>query len=87
MSELPGVRAPYFDAYHFMEFAVDFDRTGKKISEINDELLNAGIQGGLDLSTKFPELGQTALYCFTEVHSHEDIDMLADKLHHILGGT
>ena len=34
----------------------------------------------------FPNLGQTALYCFTEVHSHEDIDMLVDKLQHILGG-
>jgi glycine dehydrogenase subunit 1 len=87
MGELVGVRAPCFDAFHFMDFAVNFDRTGKKISEVNDELLNAGIQGGLDLSTMFPELGQTALYCFTEVHSHEDIDMLADKLQHILGGT
>jgi len=86
MSKLSGVSAPCFDAFHFMEFAVNFDRTGKKISELNEALLSAGIQGGLDLSTMFPELGQTALYCFTEVHSHEDIDMLVDKLHQIIGG-
>ena len=86
ISKVPGVTAPCFDAFHFMEFTVNFDRTGLKISEVNDALLTAGIQGGLDLSTMFPELGQTALYCFTEVHSREDIDMLVDKLHEITGG-
>ena len=87
LSELPGVKAPYFDSFHFMEFAVNFDKTGKKVSEINETLLNAGIQGGLDLSAMFPDLGQTALYCFSEVHSHVDIDMLVDKLQQVLRGN
>ena len=82
-----GVTAPYFDAFHFMEFTVNFNGTGKKVSEINNALLNSGIQGGLDLSNIFPELGQTALYCVTEVHSTEDIDMLVDKLRQIVGGS
>jgi glycine dehydrogenase subunit 1 len=73
-----------FDSFHFMEFTVNFDKSGKKVSEINEELLKAGIQGGLDLSKYFPELGQTALCCFTELHSHEDIDMLSDTLRRIL---
>jgi glycine dehydrogenase subunit 1 len=68
-----------------MELTVNFDETRKKVLEVNEELLKAGIQGGLDLSSYFPELGQSALYCFTEVHSHEDIDMLADKLRAIGG--
>jgi glycine dehydrogenase subunit 1 len=63
-----------------MEFTVNFDKTGKKLSAINDELLKVGIQGGLDLTKYYPELGQSALYCVTEVHSHDDIDILADKL-------
>jgi glycine dehydrogenase subunit 1 len=79
-----GVVAPGFDAFHFMEFTVSFDKTGKKISDINDGLLKAGIQGGLDVGKYFPELGQSALYCFTEVHSRQDIEMLEDKLRHIL---
>ena len=87
MSKLNGVHAPRFDSFHFMEFTVDFNRTGKKISQINEALLSAGIQGGLDLSTIFPNLGQSALYCFTEMHSHEDIDMLVDKLQQVLEGT
>jgi glycine dehydrogenase subunit 1 len=84
LQRLNGVKAPAFDAFHFMEFAVNFDSTGKKVADINSALLDAGIQGGLDLSPYFPELGQSALYCFTEVHSHQEIEMLADKLRQIL---
>jgi glycine dehydrogenase subunit 1 len=84
LRRIPGVAAPAFNAFHFMEFVINFDRCSKKVSEINSALLEAGIQGGLDLSGYFPELGQSGLYCFTEVHSHEDIDMLADKLFQIL---
>jgi len=85
LRKLRGVTAPRFQAFHYMEFTVNFDTTGKTVAEINEALLEAGIQGGFDLSRYFPALGQTALYCFTEVHSHRDIDMLADKLRLILG--
>ena len=84
LSKLRGVKAPGFDAFHYMEFTVNFNQTGKKVSQINEALLSAGIQGGLDLSKRFPELGQSALYCVTEVHSHRDIDMLRDELRVIL---
>lgn len=80
LRNLKGIMVPKFDAFHFMEFTVNFDKTGKKLSTINDELLKVGIQGGLDLTKYYPELGQSALYCVTEVHSHDDIDILADKL-------
>jgi len=83
---LKGVAAPGLDAFHFMEFTVNFDKTGRKVSEINGDLLKAGVHGGFDLSPYFPELGESALYCFTEVHSREDIEMLADKLRQVLGG-
>ncbi len=82
--EIRAISAPSFDAFHFMEFTVNFDKTGKSVAEINAAMLDAGIQGGLDVSGFFPELGQTALYCFTEVHTNRDIDMLADKLRQVL---
>jgi glycine dehydrogenase subunit 1 len=84
LRKVPGVTVPSFEAFHFMEFGVNLDGTGKKVSEVNEALLAGGIQGGLDVSKIFPELGQTALYCFTEVHSIEDIDMLVDKLQQIV---
>jgi glycine dehydrogenase subunit 1 len=84
LRNLPGVLAPKFDAFHFMEFTVNFDKARKSVREINDELLKAGIQGGLDLSKYYPDLGQSALYCFTEVHTRKDIDMLAERLRYLL---
>ncbi len=84
LQKIPEISAPYFDAFHFMEVALNFEKTGKSVAEINAALLEAGIQGGLDVSRFFTELGQTALYCFTEVHTHRDIDMLADKLRQVL---
>jgi glycine dehydrogenase subunit 1 len=84
IAKLKEVKAPGFDAFHFMEFTVNFDNARRRISAINEALLAAGIQGGLDLSKYFPELGQTALYCFTEIHTHHDIDMLVDELRVIL---
>ena len=84
LGKLQGVRAPGFNAFHYMEFTVNFDQAGKNVSEINDRLLKAGIQGGMDLSKHFPELGESALYCFTEVHTHRDIDMLTDELRVIM---
>ncbi|RDD53095.1 MAG: aminomethyl-transferring glycine dehydrogenase subunit GcvPA [Candidatus Korarchaeota archaeon NZ13-K] len=85
LSSLPGVRAPKFRAPHFKEFVVEFD-TGKSVGEINRELLREGIFGGIDLRKHFPELGNSALYCFTEVHMKEDIDRLVEALERILRG-
>jgi len=68
ISEIDGVRAPSLDSAFFKEFVVDFSETGE------------GIFGGKDLSGDFPELGQSALYCVTEVHTKTDIDRLAEVL-------
>ena len=46
---------------------VNFDGTGKTVARINKALRRRGIFGGKDLSREFPELGQSALYCVTEV--------------------
>ena len=85
LSEIEKVKVPLFNSFHFKEFTVNFDFSGKKVKEINKELLKRGIHGGKDLSNEFPELGQTALYCITEIHSKEDIDKLVEVLKQILG--
>ena len=53
----------------FKEFVVVFDETGRTVAEVNRALREQGIFGGKDLSSDFPELGQSALYCVTEVHA------------------
>jgi glycine dehydrogenase subunit 1 len=69
-----------FPANAFKEFVVNFDGTGKSVREVNRALLEHKIFGGIDLSQDFPELGQSALYCITEVHSKNDLDKLAESL-------
>jgi glycine dehydrogenase subunit 1 len=76
LDALPGVKSPVYDAPHFKEFIVNFDGTGSTVAEINKRLLDKGIFGGHDLSAEFPDLGQSALYCVTEVHTQSDIDRL-----------
>jgi glycine dehydrogenase subunit 1 len=65
---------------------VNIDKTGKKIDTVHKRLLSQhGVHGGKNISKEFPELGQTALYCVTEVQSKDDIDSLATGLGAILG--
>jgi len=80
LSEVSGIRAPLLLSPHFEEFTVNFDGTGKTVHDLNKSLLKRGILGGKDVSKEFPELGNTAVYCTTELHTKEDIDKLVSVL-------
>lgn len=80
LNSIENVKAPLFSAPHFKEFTVNFDKTGKNVREVHEGLLGKRVHGGKDISREFPELGQTALYCVTEIHSKEDIDRLVRAL-------
>ena len=82
LERIPGVSACPKSGF-FKEFRVNFDGTGKNVHEINQQLLDRGIFGGLDLSAAFPELGQSALYCVTELHDAADLQRLAECLEEI----
>jgi glycine dehydrogenase subunit 1 len=84
LSELPGVKGSRLASPGFKEFIVDFNETGKTVKEINKALLTKSIFGGKDLSEEFPEFGQCALYCVTEVHLKKDLDRLAQTLKEII---
>jgi glycine dehydrogenase subunit 1 len=79
IAELPGVRIRWEGGF-FKEFVVNFDGTGSSVAEVNRALLRRRIFGGKDLSSSHPELGQSALYCVTELHSLADLDRLVDAL-------
>ena len=83
LAGIPGVTLPMGGVF-FKEFPVSFDDTGLSVAEVNDRLLKRGIFGGRDLSTDFPSLGQSALYCVTEVHTRADIDRLVAVLTEVL---
>jgi glycine dehydrogenase subunit 1 len=79
LGDIPGVRI-VFPSGFFKEFVVNFDGTGKSVSAINEALRTESIFGGKDLSREFPGLGQSALYCVTEIHTRADLERLAATL-------
>ncbi len=84
LSRIEGVE-PAFSSRSFKEFTLSFNGTGKSVREINEGLRERGIFGGTDLSGALPELGQSALYCVTEIHTQADIERLAEALGEVVG--
>ena len=83
LGDVPGVKVVWPDTT-FKEFVVNFDDTGRTVAEVNDLLRAKGIFGGKDISGEDNSLGQSALYCVTEVHTAADIRQLADTLNEVL---
>jgi glycine dehydrogenase subunit 1 len=86
LNRIRGIKAPYFEAPHFNEFTVNFDGSNRKYADIYAQLLKQGIQGGKSIVSEFPELGETSLFCITELHSRGLIARLADSLRRIIEG-
>jgi len=72
VSALTAVRGVHevFTGAVFHEAVLGFDRP---IAPLLAALAQRGIQGGLDLSERFPELGHSLLVCATETKTSEDI--------------
>ena len=83
LNDIPNVSVTWPDG-HFKEFVVNFDATGRTVADINDALRAHGIFGGKDISGEGLKLGQSALYCVTEVHTAADIRRLTDTLKEVL---
>ncbi len=84
LADIPGVTLRFAETDFFKEFVVDFGGTGLTVAEINQRLLAEGIFGGKDLSASYPEWGQCALYCVTEIHAQADLDRLADAIRKVV---
>lgn len=84
LKEIEGIRI-FYPSKVFKEFVVNFDRADKSVTEINKDLLDYHIFGGKDLSKEFPELGNAALYCVTEIHNKEDLHRLKKALKEVIG--
>lgn len=85
ISSIPGLKLR-FNSPFFKEFIVNYDDTGKTVEEINKKLLDYKIFGGVNIKKDYPELGESALYCITEIHTQESIDKLVHALNKIVTG-
>ncbi len=72
-----GKYKPLFNKPFFKEFAL---AGNKKVSEINEELINHGILGGYELENKYPTLKNSMLLCVTEKRTKEEIDTLVKAM-------
>lgn len=84
INKIDGFKAPLFNAAHFNEFTIA--SLDGSIETVHKNLLTRGIHGGKLLTNEFPEFGETALYCTTEVHTKKELDMLIRALQEIGGG-
>lgn len=83
LADVPGLRITWPETT-FKEFVVNFDATGRSVAQINDALRARGIFGGKDLSGEGLGLGQSALWCVTEVHSAAEIRHAVAQLKEVL---
>ena len=77
IAKLPGYSLAFPNQPFFKEFVV---KTPADPAEINAELLELGIIGGLALNDLYPELGNAMLVCVTEQRTKEEIDALVSAL-------
>ena len=76
IAKLPGYEVP-FKARFFQEFVA---KCPKPSAEINEQLREKGLIGGLDLGRFYPELSDCMLLCVTEKRTRREIDLLLEAL-------
>jgi glycine dehydrogenase subunit 1 len=83
LADIPCVRVTSPSGF-LKEFVVNFDGSGHSVAVINKRLLALDIFGGKDLTQDFPELGASALYCVTEIHTQADLQRLVGALKEVI---
>jgi len=76
ISSIDGFELPFKSPF-FNEFVVRYPTAFEDVREV---LLNNGIHGGLSLKGHFPELGESALYCITEMMPETGVKKLVEVL-------
>ncbi|MFW9974001.1 MAG: glycine dehydrogenase, partial [Candidatus Thorarchaeota archaeon] len=85
LDRIPGVKAPAIGESIWKEFVVRFEN-GVTAKDVHEGLLESGIHGGRILTEEFPALGESMLFCVTEIHSKENIDELIQAVENIVSG-
>lgn len=76
LTRIQGIKRR-FSGPVFNEFVLDFPG---ELTKVEAALKEKGIIGGLKLGDFYPELEQCLLVCVSEIHSKDDIDLLAESL-------
>jgi glycine dehydrogenase subunit 1 len=82
LNTIPGVKAPMFTSPFFNEFTIVFD--GTNAEDVRESLITQGIDPGIPLASKFPEMDNVMLIATTEVHTLSDHERLADAIEKVI---
>ena len=83
LDKIPGVQAPIVGDSIWKEFVVQFEN-GMTARDVHNGLLARNLHGGRILTEEFPALGESMLFCVTEVHSKDTIDELIHAVEDIV---
>jgi glycine dehydrogenase subunit 1 len=83
LDAIKGVRAPAIGKFIWKEFVVSYEN-GITAQQVHEGLLQAGLQGGKILTDDFPDLGESMLFCVTEIHTQQDIDKLVQTIQDVV---
>jgi glycine dehydrogenase subunit 1 len=83
LNAINGVNSPALGEFIWKEFVVQFEN-GVTAKQVHDGLLKQGIQGGKILTDEFPEMGESMLFCVSEMHSQKTIDKLVKAVEAIV---
>jgi glycine dehydrogenase subunit 1 len=83
LDRISGVRAPAIGQTIWKEFVVQFE-SGITAREVHEGLLKKNLHGGRILTDEFPALGESMLFCVTEVHAKKTIDELVQSIEEIV---
>jgi glycine dehydrogenase subunit 1 len=82
LTEIDGVERA-FEAPHFHEAVLRLDRP---VGPVLEALATRDVLGGLDLTSRYPELGNALLVCATETKTDEDLAAYRDALAGAMAG-
>ncbi|TXT56585.1 MAG: putative glycine dehydrogenase (decarboxylating) subunit 1 [Candidatus Thorarchaeota archaeon] len=85
INEIPGVSSPAIGNSIWREFVVRFSE-GSTAYDIHEGLIKNNLHGGQILTGVYPELGESMLFCVTELHDLQTIDVLVETLTEITEG-
>ena len=83
LNEIPDVKAPGIGSWIWKEFVVTFEN-GVTVKDVHDGLIERGFHGGIMLKREFSHLGESMLFCVTELQNKETIDQLANAVRDIV---
>ena len=82
LTDIDGVERA-FEAPHFHEAVLRLDRP---VAPVLEALATRDVLGGLDLTSRYPELGDALLVCATETKTDEDLAAYRDALASAMAG-